>query len=206
MDIKSKITELNLKLGALTPNKRNLLLLTPPLVIFGLFIYFLIMPAFDEVKALNEEINNQKNEIVKVQNDLKKLPALKEENKRLERKLSELELKLPEEREVSGLLKQVSELGIKSGLQVVSWRPGNKNIHPSNEVYQIPVSVVMRGTYHKFGHFFSNITMLSRIVNIFNINMRPGSHGLDVSFTAMTYSKISEQEKKELQKKEAKKK
>jgi Tfp pilus assembly protein PilO len=65
----------------------------------------------------------------------------------------------------------------------------------------------MRGTYHKFGQFFSNVTGLNRIVNIGNIQARAGEQryqrgliGLNVSFTAMTYSLISEAERKELEK------
>ncbi|MCL4490901.1 MAG: type 4a pilus biogenesis protein PilO [Nitrospirae bacterium] len=200
---------MELKLGIdtanLSPLKKNLLLALPPVIIIALFTFLFIMPALEERKALNEEIGKQKTEIASLERNSSRLPALKAENKRLEDRLSELQLQLPEEKEVSGLLKQVSELGIKSGLQVVSWRPGTRGVHPSKEVYEIPVEVVMRGTYHKFGQFFSNITTLNRIVNIFNISMRPGSFGLDVSFTSTTYSQIPEKEKKELQKKEVKK-
>ncbi len=200
---------MELKLGIdtanLSPLKKNLLLALPPVIIIALFTFLFIMPALEERKALNEEIGKQKTEIASLERSSSRLPALKAENKRLEDRLSELQLQLPEEKEVSGLLKQVSELGIKSGLQVVSWRPGTRGVHPSKEVYEIPVEVVMRGTYHKFGQFFSNITTLNRIVNIFNISMRPGSFGLDVSFTSTTYSQIPEKEKKELQKKEVKK-
>src|SRR5208283_5116051 len=101
-------------------------------------------------------------------------------------------------REVSGLLKQVSDLGVKSGLQVVTWRPGIKSIHPGNDVYEIPVNVEMRGSYHYFGQFFSNITGINRIVNISNITLSTGDAkmfprgmtGLNVGFTATTYSLI----------------
>lgn len=197
--------KLGIDTANLSPLKKNLLLALPPVIIIALFTFLFIMPALEERKALNEEIGKQKTEIASLERNSSRLPALKAENKRLEDRLSELQLQLPEEKEVSGLLKQVSELGIKSGLQVVSWRPGTRGVHPSKEVYEIPVEVVMRGTYHKFGQFFSNITTLNRIVNIFNISMRPGSFGLDVSFTSTTYSQIPEKEKKELQKKEVKK-
>ena len=69
----------------------------------------------------------------------------------------------------------------------------------------------MRGSYHMFGQFFSNITKLKRIVNILNIHMKLGQQkkgasgtGLNVSFISMTYSQIPEQERKELQKKSEK--
>ena len=197
---------LHLDANSLPPMKRNLLLFLPPLVIIGLFGMLLIKPAFVERKALMEEIGKQRDEIANLERNSARLPKLKTENKRLESRLLELQMQLPEEKEVSELLKQVSELGIKSGLQIVSWKPGPRGVHSSKEVYEIPVEVTMRGAYHKFGQFYSNITMLNRIVNILNITMRPGGYGLDVSFTAMTYSKIPDEERKALQGQKDKKK
>lgn len=197
-----------LKLGfdieTLPPAKKKLLLVLPPLIIVVLFAVLLIMPAFEERKRLSEEVEKQKNEIQAAQKGAEKLSTLMAENERLKNKLFELQMQLPEEREVSGLLRQISELGIKSGLQIVSWKPRDKIVHPSKEVYEIPVEVEMRGNYHRFGQFFSNITKLSRVVNISNINMKTGDQkqkaaALNVSFTAMTYSFIPEKERKEME-------
>lgn len=197
----------------LPPLKRNLLLALPSVAIAVLFVMLFIRPALEEKMKLNEEIEKQGKEITTLQKSSEKLPTLVAENRRLTEKLAELQLQLPMEKEISGLLKQVSELGIKSGLQIISWKPRGRNVHPSKEVYEIPVEVAMRGTYHKFGQFFSNVTGLNRIVNIDNIQARAGDQrmqkgmlGLNVSFTAMTYSLISENEKKELEKAEKDKK
>lgn len=198
-----------LKLGFdienLPPAKKKLFLVLPSVTIVVLFVVFLIMPAFEERGRLVSEVEKQNNEIQTAQKNAAKLSALVAENERLKNKLLELQMQLPEEREVSGLLKQVSELGIKSGLQIISWKPRAKVVHPSKEVYEIPVDVEMRGNYHKFGQFFSNITKLNRVVNISNISMKTAEQKqkvalLNVSFTAMTYSLIPDKEKKELEK------
>lgn len=198
-----------LKLGfdieTLPPTKKKLLFVLPPLIIVVLFAVLLIKPAFEEKKRLSEEVEKQSNEIQIAMRNAAKLSTLTAENERLRNKLFELQMQLPEEREISGLLRQVSELGIKSGLQIVSWKPGNKTIHPSKEIYEIPVGVEMRGNYHRFGQFFSSITKLNRIVNISNINMKTidqkqNAAVLNVSFTAMTYSFIPEKERKEMEK------
>jgi type IV pilus assembly protein PilO len=198
-----------LKLGfdieTLSPTKRKLLLVLSPLIIIVLFAVLFIMPAFEERGRLSAEVEKQNNEFKTAEKSAAKLLTLIAENERLRGKLFDLQMQLPEEREVSGLLKQVSELGIKSGLQIVSWKPKEKIVHPSKEVYEIPVEVEMRGNYHRFGQFFSNITKLSRIVNISNINIKTGEQKqktatLNVSFTAMTYSFIPEKERKEIEK------
>jgi type IV pilus assembly protein PilO len=203
-----------LKLGfdieTLPPAKKKLLLVLPPLIIIVLFAVLLIMPAFEERGKLATEVEKQNNEIQTAQKNAAKLSTLMAENERLKNKLFELQMQLPEEKEVTGLLKQVSELGVKSGLQIISWKPKNKVVHPSKEVYEIPVEVEMRGNYHRFGQFFSNITKLSRVVNISNINIKTADQKqkaavLNVSFTAMTYSMIPEKERQEMAAKEKKK-
>ncbi|MGD0282312.1 MAG: type 4a pilus biogenesis protein PilO, partial [Dissulfurispiraceae bacterium] len=157
MDIKATLAQMGTKLEALPPLQKNLLLVVPPILIIALFGYFLVMPALDEKKTLEEEISKQMGDIAVLQKQAASLPALRAGNKRLVDKLAELQMQLPEENEVSGLLKRVSELGTKSGLQVASWKPGARSVHPSNEVYVIPVDVEMRGSYHQFGQFFSNV-------------------------------------------------
>ncbi len=200
---------MGLNLGASLSNlssaQKVLLVGLPSLAIIAASVVFLVLPAVEEANKLSAEIRGQEAEIRTAQQRTAGLPALIAENERLRKNLSDLELQLPEEREVSGLLKQVSELGIRSGLQVVSWKPKEKVVHSSREVYAIPVEVEMRGVYHRFGQFFSNITTLNRIVNIENISVKmvaskqqKGVPPLTVSFTATTYSMIPEDEKKAL--------
>lgn len=203
---------MELKIGMdvqnLPPAKKKLLLVAPPLIIIFLFVYFLIMPAFEEKGKVSAEVDKQNKEIQTALQSAARLPALMAENEKLTVKLMELQVQLPEEKEVSGLLKQVSELGIKSGLQIILWKPKERVVHPSREVYEINVDVQMRGNYHRFGQFFSNVTKLSRIVNISNINIRMVEQKqqkgagpvLNVSFNAVTYSLIPEKERKELEK------
>src|SRR5208337_1264254 len=213
MDMKAALGSISSKIEALPPLKKNMLLVIPPILIIALIVYFLAMPAFEERGTLTAEVGKQTEQIGNLMKNSSKLQELQAENKRLSDKLLVLQMQLPEEWEVSGLLKQVSDLGVKSGLQVVSWRPGVKSVHPSNEVYEIPVNVEMRGAYHEFGQFFANITAIKRIVNISNITMRTGDSkrfprgmtGLNVSFTLTTDSLIPEKEREALQKKAKKK-
>jgi len=118
------------------------------------------------------DVERQRADIQKSEQQANRLNALIAENEASKKKLAELEAKLPEEKEVSGLLKQVSDLGIRSGLEIMLWRPAAKTVHPSKDVYEIPVNVEMRGVYHRMGQFFSNITKLERIVNLNNITMK----------------------------------
>jgi type IV pilus assembly protein PilO len=197
----------------LSPGKKNILLILPPLLIIVLSISFLILPALEEKNRIGADVERQRNDLKLTEQQANRLTSLIAENEASKKKLADLEAKLPEEKEISGLLKQVSDLGLKSGLEVVLWRPGGKTVHPSKDVYEIPVNVEMRGVYHRIGQFFSNITKLERIVNLNNVSLkgtgkvsRKGSATLAVTFTAVTYSSIPEAEKKALEKAEKEKK
>lgn len=196
-------------LDNLSPSKKNILLVLPSLLIIVLSITFLILPALDEKSRISADVDKQRADLQSSQQQASRLTALIGENEALKKKLAALESQLPEEKEVSGLLRQVSQLAFKSGLDTVLWRPSAKAVHSSKEVYEIPVNVEMRGSYHRFGQFFSNITKIERIVNLDKIVMkgtgkvsRKGAAALAVSFSAITYSSIPEAEKKAMEKAE----
>ena len=182
-----------------------------PSVLLALVIIILvIMPKQKEVKALDAKIDNQNNEIAASQAKAAKLDILKRENERLVARINELKEQLPEEKEISSLLKQVSDLGTAAGLEIKSWKPGQKTTHPSNIVYEIPVSVDVAGTYHNLGYFLSSLTKLNRIVNISDMKMAnpkavKGENLLTVSFKASTFSAIPEGEAAEAANKPGKK-
>jgi len=207
--------QLGFDVETLTPTKKRLLIVLPALVVLALSFVLLITPILEEKKVLSLKVETQSHQIQIAQRNIAKLPELIAENERLQSRLLELQLRLPKEREVSPLLRQVSVEGRRSGLQVVLWRPGEKKVHISGEVYEIPVNVEMKGSYHRFGQFFSNITRFDRVVNILNVNIKPvpeilnrgmpeqkqrGAAELIVSFTATTYSLIPEEERKKIEK------
>ncbi|MFA6055180.1 MAG: type 4a pilus biogenesis protein PilO, partial [Thermodesulfovibrionales bacterium] len=121
------------------------------------------------------------------------------ENEELRKRLEELKLQLPEEKEITSLLKQVSDLCIRAGLKVSLWKPEAKRTHASGIVYEIPVKVELGGSYHSLGSFFSSLTKLNRIVNITDFRLtdpKPdkGLAFIKIAFTATTFSSVPEEE------------
>ncbi|HZV46868.1 MAG TPA: type 4a pilus biogenesis protein PilO [Thermodesulfovibrionales bacterium] len=171
----------------------------PALIIALIIIFLFLIPKQKEIKSLEQKISAQENEIAKDQAKAAKLPELTLESEKLRMRLNELKLQLPEEKEVSTLLKQVSELCIGSGLKIALWKPEQKKTHASGIVYEIPVKVDLSGSYHSLGYFFSSLTKLNRIVNISDIKIsdpKPEKeNALDkISFTATTFSIVPEEE------------
>lgn len=184
---------------ALPSYVKTIISILPALVIAIIVTLIIILPKNKEIKALEGKILVQVNEIAKSQAKAEKLSELISENERLRKRLNELKEQLPEEKEVSTLLKQVSDLGIKAGLRILLWKPEQKKTHASGIVYEIPVKVELSGSYHNLGYFYSSLTRLDRIVNIFDIKLgdpkpEKDSAILKISFTATTFSAIPEEE------------
>jgi type IV pilus assembly protein PilO len=176
---------------------RIIIAVLPAVLIAAIIIIFMIVPKQKEIKKLDAELDGQNNEIAVSQAKVAKLDILVKENEKLQVRWNELKQELPEESEVSGLLKQVSDKSIGSGLDMISWRPSPKRVYPGGIVYEVPVSVKVSGTFHNFGAFLSSLTRLDRIVNVNNIQMgspkmKGESSVLQISFTASTFSAIPE--------------
>jgi len=194
MALKDKLTVRNLP-----PWAKIVIPVLPAVIIAVITIFVFILPKNKEIKDFEKKISVQENEIAKNQTKAEKLPELTLENEKLRKRLEELKKQLPEEKEVSSLLRQVSDLCIRSGLKVSLWKPEQRKTHPSGIVYEIPVKVELSGSYHSLGYFFSSLTKLNRIVNISDIKLsdpKPdkGSAILKISFIATTFSSVPEEE------------
>jgi type IV pilus assembly protein PilO len=193
-------------LDEMSPFKKNTILILPVLLIVIVCVMYFLIPLNEQRISLSADVDKQKAEIELADRDIQKLNQLMVENEIKKKELVKLEAQLPAEKEVSELLKQVSDLGIKAGLDVVLWRPGARTVHSSKDVYEIPVSVEMRGSYHSFGYFFGKVTEEQRVVTLNNITLKKSAAKgaskspvtLSAVFTAKTYSSISEEEKKAL--------
>jgi len=190
---------ININIKNLPPYAKIIISILPAVILSVIIIMLLILPKQKEIKELNAKIDAQNNEIAASEAKVAKLDILKKENERLVTRINELKEQLPEEKEISSLLKQVSDLGIAAGLDIKAWRPGQKATHPSGIVYEIPVSVEVEGTYHNLGYFLSSLTRLNRIVNISNMKLAnpklvKGENLLSASFKAATFTAVSEAE------------
>ncbi|MCS7203920.1 MAG: type 4a pilus biogenesis protein PilO [Thermodesulfovibrio sp.] len=187
----------------LTKTQRVLIVLIFPLILLVAFVFLYLLPTIQTIDKLVAEEKKLAEEINKANAVAAKYEDLKRLNEELQRKMEFLKTFLPTETEVSYVLKRLSEIGLQKGLIVTQWKPQAKVVHPSNEIYEIPVEVGMRGKYHIFGSFFADITKIDRIVNIKKMEMKQGERDpvtLVSSITAVTYSLIPEEEKAKAEK------
>ncbi|MBI4848259.1 MAG: type 4a pilus biogenesis protein PilO [Nitrospirae bacterium] len=186
------------KLKNLSSSMQLVISILPSLLLLILFIFLVLLPKNSEIKILDTKLTKLNQEIQSSEAKVKKLDTLIAENKLLKAKLAKLQEQLPEEKEVSVLLKQISDSGLQSGLEILLWRPEAKKTSPDNLYVEIPVKVEVLTGYHNLGVFFSHISRLPRLVNISDIDLRvkerKGKEGaglIDANFTARTFASIS---------------
>ncbi len=180
------------KLKTLPLNIQIAIAVVPSVLLIALFIFLVFMPKNKEMDALKDRLVKLDNEIVKSETKVKRLDALIVENKLLKEKLDNLKEQLPEEKEVSVLLKQISELGLRSGLDILLWKPESRRADPQGLYIEIPVRVNVVTGYHQLGDFLSHISRLPRLVNITDMNLKIGSGDdagvINTNFTARTFA------------------
>jgi len=169
----------------------------PAVIIAILFVMLVYFPKTKEIKKVNADMSAQENEIAQNRTKAAKLDILKIENDKLIKELKELQEKLPEEEGVSTLIQQLSEIALKSDIDILTWKPEAKKAHPSGIVEEIPFSLTLAGTYHNLGSFFSSLTRLNRIVNVSDIQLgdpkaQKEEAALSISLKATTFSAVKE--------------
>jgi type IV pilus assembly protein PilO len=185
------------------------LIILIPVVTFYFLVY---SPKTKEIKKLEASITKLDNEIASAEVKIRRLDELKAEHEKLKAQLAALEEIMPEEKEVSILLKQISDLGLTSGLVMVLWKPASRIQDPEGVYVEIPVQVEVLGGYHDLGIFYSHISRLPRIVNISKINLaapkraKTADQLIHAIFTASTFSALKESEMKQEEEESGKKK
>ncbi len=169
-----------------------------PIILAVVLFFVFLNPQLKKIKSLEDAINKQRVEIADKRAKAERLDILIAENESLKKRLNELLEQLPEEKEVSSLLREVSQFGLSSGLEIVLWKPGEKKTHPSNIVYEIPVTIEASGSFNNFGSFLNRVSFMKRIVNIPDMKLtfskQKEEAELKIAFHAVTFSAIPEQE------------
>jgi len=114
------------------------------------------------------------------------LEAYRLQLQELELRLETLVSQLPTDTEVPGLLEDITETGLGSGLTIesITLRP-----ETTHEYYiELPISIVATGGYHDFATFISGVSGLPRIVTLHDFDIRDTGRGtLTLNIEAKTY-------------------
>jgi len=153
-------------------------------IVLGLHFYISDKEQVLEGKIRNEE--QLKTEYVAISNRVANLSALRKQMADVEEQFKEIRRQLPTRKEVPGLLEDITNIGIKSGLSInsIALQAERKDKY----YIELPIQISAKGTYHQVGDFVSGIAGIKRIVTLHDFSLTPNSDGeLNISITAKTY-------------------
>ncbi|MFZ6690511.1 type 4a pilus biogenesis protein PilO [Undibacterium sp. SXout20W] len=162
----------------------------------------------------NEEINQKKQEEVKLKQDYRdklhqaiNLDALKDQRVLVQQYVAAMERQLPSKAEMGALLSDINQAGAGRGLVFNSFKPGVVTI--KDYYAELPIDIKLTGNYHDLGEFVADIAMLPRIVTLNNLsissNTKDSMLTLDVVAKTFRYLDKDEVTAQENLKKAAKK-
>ena len=134
------------------------------LVIVTALGYFMVSPKSAERDVLRQKNEALQAEVAKARVEEAGLRTFRAQADALRKRLELAKGRLPSEREIPGLYRQVSDLALQAGLAVALFAP--KAPEDKDTVTEIPIAVSAEGTYHQLGIFFSRIGRIPRIVNL----------------------------------------
>ena len=171
----------------------------PALVKSGLMILAVLLTALlgyiFVVKAQLDSLNSVEGEELALRAEFQakafeaaNLAALRDQMAEMNQMFGALVSQLPSDTEVPGLLEDITAIGSSNGLEFNS-------IELQEEILQefyieLPIDILVTGTYHDLGSFVSGISGLPRIVTLHDFEMlpvesRPGV--MQMSIMAKTY-------------------
>ena len=120
------------------------------------------------------------------------LEAYKAQLAEMERSFGAMLSKLPEDLQIDDLIIDISQAGLRAGLEFDLIRPGNET---AQEFYvEFPITITVTGKYHEFGDFVSGLSELNRIVSVHNVNLKGSGTKLTMTMVAKTYRAKKETE------------
>jgi type IV pilus assembly protein PilO len=191
-DSLAKLNELDLadldfeNVGSWPIAGRAVLWLLIAILTAGIGYWFVVLPQIEQLeRAQVEEVQKrQRFESFAVQ--AASLEVYRAQLVEVEQSFSALLSQLPSETEVPGLLDDVSDSGLNSGLSFdkIQLRPDIVR-----EYYvELPIEIEVRGGFHDMGTFVSGVAGLSRIVTLHNFEITGDDpSALKMSINASTY-------------------
>jgi type IV pilus assembly protein PilO len=167
-------------------------------VAVGAGFYFLVydkqMPRLERAQLEEQELRSS---FEQKQTKAANFDAYKAQLEEIERSFGTMLRQLPGKTEIPNLLVDISQTGLAAGLQEELFQPSDE---VQKDFYaEKPIKIRLKGSYHEFGKFVSDIAALPRIVTLHNVEIEPENpqgpaDALVMNVTAKTYRYLDQDE------------
>ncbi len=135
------------------------------ITIVFVFVYFnfLLGPINKSIKFKKEKIKELTNIIIEAKKEIGQLDHLRMKNAALEEELIELQLLLPNKKELPDILRKINKTAQQHGMKIINIQPRPIVTNVSQEYNEIPFGIQIIGTFHNVGNFISEIAQEKRL-------------------------------------------
>ncbi|MGQ5524728.1 type 4a pilus biogenesis protein PilO [Chitinimonas sp. PSY-7] len=134
------------------------------------------------------------------------LDAYRQQLAEIQESFGALLKQLPSKAEMETLITEINQSGVGRGLQFELFKPAAAETKTA-EFAQRPIEIKLNGTYHDLAAFASDVSQLSRIVTLGNMQIvlpaQGGGGSLSMQAVASTYRALDAEEAIEIRKAEA---
>lgn len=161
------------------------------------FYYLVYKDKMPELERVEQEEKELRSSFELKQKKAANFEAYKEQLDEIERSFGTMLRQLPGKTEIPNLLVDISQTGLGAGLQEELFQPTGEI---RKDFYaEKPIKIRLKGSYHEFGKFVSEIAALPRIVTLHDIEIKPVSKDepadtLVLNVTAKTYRYLDDDE------------
>ena len=138
--------------------------------LFAVFRLYYVGPQLEAQAQQQAELEQKRADLEQARQDAVELAAFRAEVDDLNSRLEALSAVLPEQEEVSELLRRLQTFAVQSNLTIRAFRPQAAVTREMHSEW--PYRLQLDGTYHNLGIFFDRISKFSRIINISDVVIR----------------------------------
>jgi len=186
----------------LPPRQRLALLVGSVGMLFFLYWYFVYLPRSTTIENRSQQLEGLQTERDKKAQLVANLAQARQEVADLNAALKKAVMQLPDTKEIPDLLSSISASGRESGLEIAQFR---QRAEAYRDFYaEVPVEILVRGTYSQVEEFFTKVSGLTRIVNVSDIAIKAPTTvegdpiRLETSCAATTFRFLDEAERQRI--------
>jgi len=157
------------KLSTLSPVQKVVLFAGSLLIMGGAFYFLGFQNQIDTLSQLKGQIGEQQKKLVSLKAAEVKVQILEKELAQSEEELERLLMLLPDQKEIPGLLENVSRIGSKVGLENILFQPQPEVVQQFYAI--IPIRLDLLGSFNDLGVFLDSISKLDRILKVESLSL-----------------------------------
>ncbi len=141
------------------------------IIIVGLNYFFIVKKKKQEIVSLKNQIAKLDSEIKKAKLFKKRLFEMEKEIALMEAELEKLKEKLPKKEDLPNLIRSIAKLAYYSGINFLSLKMGKERVYPEKNYAEINMDVNFVATYGQLMVFLHSVDGLDRLIKPYKLDI-----------------------------------